>query len=98
MVTLLIVAFLAGIVTILSPCILPILPILLSASTPNERHKPLGIIIGLIISFSFFTLSLSTIVAATGISPDLLRYAAIIIIIFFGLTMIIPSLETYVVV
>jgi cytochrome c biogenesis protein CcdA/thiol-disulfide isomerase/thioredoxin len=86
-------AFLAGLVTILSPCILSIAPILLTAGANHNHHKPLGIITGLIISFSFFTLSFASIVKATGISPDIFRYFALGIIIFFGLTMIIPAFE-----
>ena len=94
MITLLIFAFIAGFITIFSPCILSIAPILLTAGAEHNYQKPLGIITGLIISFSFFTLSMNTIVQITGISPDIFRYIAIIIIIFFGLTMIIPTLGT----
>src|SRR5579863_6366163 len=93
MIILLIFAFIAGCITILSPCILSIAPILLAASTEQNHYKPLGIITGLIISFSFFTLSMTAIVQATGISPDIFRYVALSIIILFGLTMIIPPLE-----
>src|SRR5437667_51456 len=50
-------AFLAGIVTILSPCILPILPIVLSGSVGRGKRKPLGIILGFIFSFTLLTLS-----------------------------------------
>ncbi len=93
MIILLIFAFFAGFITILSPCILSIAPILLAASAEESRYKPLGIIAGLIISFSFFTLSLTAIVQATGISPDIFRSIALGMIIFFGLTMIIPFFE-----
>lgn len=93
MILLILFAFLAGFMTILSPCILSIAPILLATGTEKSYYKPLGIITGLIISFSFFTLSLTTIVQATGISPDIFRYIALSIIIFFGLTMIIPAFE-----
>lgn len=86
-------AFLAGFVTILSPCILSIAPILLATSSDGGHQKSLGIITGLVISFSFFTLTLSAIIHATGISPDIFRYIGLGIIIFFGLTMIIPFLE-----
>lgn len=92
MFTLLVFAFIAGFITILSPCILSIAPILLTAGTGQSRYKPLGIIVGIIISFSFFTLALSAIIHATGISPDIFRNMALTIIIFFGLTMVIPSL------
>ena len=93
MIILLVFAFIAGFITILSPCILSIAPILLATSAEKTRSKPLGIITGLILSFSFFTLATTAIVQATGISPDIFRYVALSIIILFGLTMVIPSFE-----
>ncbi|MBS0648815.1 MAG: cytochrome c biogenesis protein DipZ [Verrucomicrobia bacterium] len=93
MILLLAFAFLAGIFTVLSPCILPILPAILSAGTVQGRLRPLGIIVGLVASFTFFTLALTALVQATGISPDILRYGAIALIFFFGLVMIFPRLS-----
>lgn len=75
MILLLAFAFLAGVFTVLSPCILPILPAILSAGTAQGRLRPLGIIIGLVFSFTFFTLALTAIVQVTGVSPNVLRYA-----------------------
>ena len=87
-------AFLSGIVTILSPCILPILPIVLSGSVGGKR-KPLGVITGFILSFSIFTLLLTALVQLLQIPPDALRILAIILIILFGLIMLIPRLRNY---
>lgn len=92
MLILLFFAFLAGIVTVLSPCVLPVLPALLSAGGGKGHLRPIGIICGLIFSFTFFTLTLTTIVHLTGISPDFLRYIAIGLIVLFGLLMIFPFL------
>lgn len=86
-------AFLAGVITILSPCILPILPIVLSGSL-GSRKKPFGIITGFVLSFTFFTLFLATIVKATGISADSLRFISIIIIFLFGLSLLLPQFQT----
>lgn len=86
-------AFLAGIVTVLSPCILPVLPAVLSAGIGKGRLRPLGIIIGLVVSFAFFTLSLTYLVHSLGISANLLRYSAIIIIALFGAVMLFPQLN-----
>ncbi|MEK7543517.1 MAG: cytochrome c biogenesis protein DipZ [Patescibacteria group bacterium] len=86
-------SFFGGIVTILSPCILPILPIVLSGSITGGKHRPWGVIMGFIASFTFFTLFLSVIVKATNISADLLRTFSIVIIAGFGLSLIIPSLR-----
>lgn len=85
-------AFLAGIVTVLSPCVLPVLPALLSAGGGKGHLRPIGIVCGLIFSFTFFTLTLTTLVHLTGISPDFLRYLAIGLIALFGLLMIFPAL------
>lgn len=87
-------AFLAGIITILSPCILPILPIVLSGSFGSKR-KPLGIVVGFVLSFTLFTLFLSVLVKATGISADALRSLSIIIILIFGISLILPQFQVF---
>ncbi|HEY4831429.1 MAG TPA: cytochrome c biogenesis CcdA family protein, partial [Waddliaceae bacterium] len=92
---LLLFAFLSGIITVLSPCILPILPALLSAGTAKGRSRPLGIIVGLIASFSFFTLTLTAIVHALGISANVLRNVAIVLVLIFGLVMLFPRLSDW---
>lgn len=85
-------AFLSGIVTILSPCILPILPIVLSGSVGGKR-RPLGVITGFILSFTIFTLLLSALVQLLGIPADALRYLAVALLVIFGLVMLIPKLR-----
>jgi cytochrome c biogenesis protein CcdA/thiol-disulfide isomerase/thioredoxin len=94
MILLLLFAFLAGIVTILSPCILPILPIVLSGTIGGDKKRPLGIILGFILSFTFFTLFLATIVRLTGIPTNALRIIAAVILLFFGLSLLVPSFQT----
>ncbi len=86
-------AFLAGIVTILSPCILPVLPLVLSGSLTGGKRRPLGIVLGFVTSFTFFTLALTAIVKLTGVSPDILRLASIVIILGFGLALIVPKFQ-----
>ncbi len=90
---LLLFAIIAGIITSLSPCILPVLPLLLAAGTGPGRYRPYAIIIGLIVSFSFFTLFLTSIIHAFGISPNTLRFVAIIFFVLFGLTLLFPRFE-----
>lgn len=91
MLVLLAFAFIAGVVTILSPCILPILPIVLSGAVGGSKRKPLGIILGFVVSFTFFTLFLTKLVQLTGISPDALRIVAGVVLLVFGMTLFIPS-------
>ena len=87
-------SFLAGIVTILSPCILPVLPIILSVSADARgKKKPVGVITGFVLSFTFFTLFLSTIVRATGVPAEVLRLASVVIIAGFGIVLIVPKIQ-----
>jgi cytochrome c biogenesis protein CcdA/thiol-disulfide isomerase/thioredoxin len=92
-------AFLAGIVTILSPCILPILPIILSSTIGGQnvgRARPVGVVIGFILSFTFFTLFLSTIVKISGISADFLRVLSVVVIAGFGISLLLPQFQVLV--
>ena len=91
---LLVFAFIAGIVTILSPCILPILPIVLSGAVGGSRKRPLGIIIGFLLSFTFFTLFLTTLVKLTGIPSNTLRIAAAVVLLVFGASLLIPKFQS----
>lgn len=86
-------AFISGLVTIFAPCIWPILPIVLSASATGGHRKPLGVTLGVIISFAVLTLSLSYIVRIIPFDPNVLRYFAAAIIGFLGLTLIVPALS-----
>lgn len=96
MLLLILFAFVAGIVTILSPCILPILPIVLAGSVTGGKRKPFGIVTGFIASFTFFTLFLSLIVSSLHISADVLRLFSIVVIFIFGLSLLIPQVQLYI--
>ena len=87
-------AFIAGIVTVLSPCILPLLPIILSSSDSSGKQKPLGVVIGFIASFTFFTLFLSAIVRLSGISSESLRIFSILVLAVFGASLLVPQIQT----
>ncbi len=93
MLILVVFAFAAGFVTILSPCVLPVLPILLSGSVGPGRARPLGIVAGFIASFTFFTLALSALVRLTGLSADALRLFSILMLALLGLFLVVPALQ-----
>lgn len=87
-------AFLAGFVTILAPCIWPLLPIILSASATGKGHRrPLGITLGIMLSFTLFTLGISYLVKLFNLDADIIRLFAVIVLIFLGLTLIVPALS-----
>lgn len=92
MVVLLLFAFLSGLATILAPCIWPLLPIILSSSIAGSGHRrPLGITLGVMLSFGIFTLTISSLVRAFHFDPNVLRLFAVIVIGTLGFAMIIPS-------
>ncbi len=93
MILLVIFSFIAGVVTILSPCILPILPIVLSGAVGGAK-RPYGIMLGFIASFTFFTLFLASLVRTFGLSADVIRSASIVIIFGFGLSLVLPGFQT----
>src|SRR5262249_38693090 len=92
---LLVVAFAAGIVTVLSPCILPILPVVLGSSVNGGKNPPLGVVAGFFVRFFLFTLAAAPILYPLDISPSVLRLAAIVIIAFLGLTLVIPAFNQW---
>src|SRR3989338_7477937 len=92
MIVLLLFAFVSGLITILAPCIWPLLPIILSSTTTGGKAKPLGITLGIITSFAFFTLTISYIVKVIPFDPNILRLFAVVVISLLGLTLVIPRL------
>jgi cytochrome c biogenesis protein CcdA/thiol-disulfide isomerase/thioredoxin len=84
--------FLAGAATALSPCVLPVLPIALSAGATGGRRRPLGIVVGLAVSFTFATVALVYVISALGLPDDLLRKLAIVVLLCFGIMLMIPPL------
>ncbi len=84
--------FIAGAATAVSPCVLPVLPIALSAGATGGHRRPLGIVVGLAVSFTFAIVVLVYLIAALGLPDDLLRKLAIVVLIAFGITLMIPPL------
>src|ERR1700730_12058488 len=88
----LVLALLAGVVTIAAPCTLPMLPILLGASVGQTgKLRPALIALGFVISFSAAALLLSAITRIFDFDPNVLRSAAAILLLGFGLLMIWPA-------
>ena len=94
MLTLLIFSFVSGLLTILAPCIWPLLPIILSSTTKQGKNRPLGIVLGIVLSFTIFTLTISYIVKLIPFDPNSLRLFAVVVIGVLGLTFLIPKLSS----
>lgn len=86
-------AFVAGILSILSPCVLPILPVVLGAAASDHKLGPAMLAAGLAISFVIIGLFIATIGYSIGLSSDVLRDIAAILLIAVGTVLILPSLQ-----
>jgi cytochrome c biogenesis protein CcdA/thiol-disulfide isomerase/thioredoxin len=86
------VAFVAGVVTAISPCVLPVLPVLLAGGTAGTSRRPFAIVAGLVASFTVFTLSAAALLSALGLPDDLLRNIAIAVVLLVGLALLWPRL------
>lgn len=91
MLVLLTFAVLAGAGTALSPCALPVLPALLSAGGVGGRRRPLGIVLGLSITFTVTIVGLANVVDGVGLGDDPLRDVAIAVLLVFGLALLMPD-------
>ena len=93
MLVLIALGFLAGVATALSPCVLPVLPILLAGGASGR--KPLRIVAGLILSFSFFTLFATWILEKLGLPDDLLRNLAITALFVMAAVLLVPRFALF---
>ncbi|MBI4171637.1 MAG: cytochrome c biogenesis protein DipZ, partial [Actinobacteria bacterium] len=82
------IGFLAGIVTAISPCVLPVLPIVLAGGATGRR--PLAIVAGIVTSFTVFTLFAAWLLDLAGLPQDLLRDLAIALLFVVALTLLWP--------
>ena len=92
MALLIVFAFVAGAATAVSPCVLPVLPVALSAGVTGGRRRPLGVVTGLALSFTFATVALVYVIDALGLPDDFVRTLAIAVLLVFGLSLLIPRL------
>ncbi len=86
-------AFLAGVATIASPCVLPLLPVILASSTLEGRFRAAGLILGFALFFTGITLALSLLVRHFAVSPDIHRIAAGTIFVAMGAVLTLPVLK-----
>lgn len=79
--------FLEGFALISSPCILPILPIVLAGSLSGSKKRPLGIVCGFCLSFALFAYFSRKFVQLTGIDLNVLRHISYFLLVLFGLVL-----------
>lgn len=101
MTTLVAIGFLGGLITGISPCILPVLPVIFFAGTPagttapalSSRLRPYLVIAGLVVSFSLVTLAGSALLSWMRLPQDTIRWVALAALVAIGLGLIFPQFE-----
>ncbi|WP_062073629.1 cytochrome c biogenesis protein CcdA [Demequina sediminicola] len=95
MITLTLVGLVSGIITAISPCVLPVLPAILTSSVQDgatSKRRPVAVVAGLVTSFAFFTLLGGLLLSTLGLPDALLRWTGIIVLAIVGLGLAIPPL------
>ena len=87
-------AFLAGLLSTLSPCVLPLLPIVLGAAVSQHRFGPVAMAAGLALSFVAIGLFVATIGFSIGLDTQVFRTLAAVLLIAIGIVLLVPPLQT----
>jgi cytochrome c-type biogenesis protein len=87
-------AFLAGLLSVLSPCVLPLLPVVFAAATAEHRYGPLALAGGLTVSFTAIGLFVATVGFAIGLDSEVFRAIAAVLFVAVGAVLLIPGFQT----
>lgn len=85
------VAYIAGALTTLNPCVLPMLPFVLGSALTAGRFGPLALMAGLSFSFTVVGVGIAALGFSLGISPDTIRMAGAIVMLLVGAVLLIPA-------
>lgn len=86
-------AFLAGVLSILSPCVLPLLPIVLGTAATEHRFGPLALAAGLALSFVVIGLFVASVGFSVGLDGEVFRSLAAVLLLVLGLVLILPAMQ-----
>ena len=86
-------AFVAGVLSILSPCVLPLIPIVLGTAVSEHRFGPAALGAGVAISYTAIGLFVATIGFAAGIDNDVFQKAAAVLLVLLGIVLLAPALQ-----
>jgi cytochrome c-type biogenesis protein len=86
-------ALLAGVFSVLSPCVLPLLPIVLGTAQSEHRLGPAALAAGLAVSFTAIGLFVATIGFAIGLDTDVFRAISAMLLIAIGVVLLVPRLQ-----
>ncbi len=86
-------AFFAGALTILSPCVLPLVPIVLSSAAQRHKWGPVALAAGLVGSFTVVGFLLATVGVASGFDGEIVRQFGAVLLMLAGIFLVVPQLQ-----
>ncbi|TCA02686.1 cytochrome c biogenesis CcdA family protein [Rhizobium leguminosarum] len=86
-------AFLAGVLSILSPCVLPLVPVVMAGAAAEHRAAPFALAAGVAVSFTAIGVFVATIGFSIGLDMTLFRTASAILLIVVGAVLVTPPLQ-----
>lgn len=91
--TAVLIAFFAGTLTVLNPCILPLLPVVVAAAFANGKLGAAALLAGLIAGFATLGILVNATGSLFGVSESALRNAVAILLVVFGVVLLVPAFE-----
>ena len=86
--------YLAGVLTLINPCVLPVLPIALASALQNDRWGPLWLALGMSVTFVTLGVGVSAIGSSFGINEEDISRASAVLMVLFGLILLVPAFNT----
>ncbi|MGX9352133.1 cytochrome c biogenesis CcdA family protein [Shimia sp. W99] len=84
-------AYGAGLLTLINPCVVPVLPIVLAGALQASRYGPLALATGMSLSFVLLGMAVTTFGYAIGLTPDTIAQAGAVLMMIFGAILLIPQ-------
>jgi len=84
-------AYLAGLLTLINPCVLPVLPIVLVGALNANKAGPLALAAGMSVSFVTFGVLVTAFGASIGLTQDRLAQIGAVLMIVFGVILLVPA-------
>ncbi|WP_351236145.1 cytochrome c biogenesis protein CcdA [Streptomyces sp. NPDC002133] len=100
--TLILIGLVGGFVTAISPCVLPVLPLVLLSggvpaaqpgAEPARKGRPYAVMAGLVISFTLITLFGTLVLSALPVPKDIIRWAGLVVLLLLGIAMMFPAVQ-----